>query len=83
MRRSLETFLKRARLWASLATPFTAGDITYLKTAEGWMHLAIVMDLFSRRIVGWRRKVASNWTGVISATGLPPIKGHNFLSKSR
>lgn len=30
-----------------------AGDITYLRTAEGWMYLAIVMDLFSRRIVGW------------------------------
>ena len=30
-----------------------AGDITYLKTAEGWMYLSIVMDLFSRRIVGW------------------------------
>ena len=30
-----------------------AGDVTYLKTAEGWMYLSIVMDLFSRRIVGW------------------------------
>lgn len=30
-----------------------AGDITYLKTDEGWMYLAIVMDLYSRRIVGW------------------------------
>ena len=30
-----------------------AGDVTYLKTGEGWMYLAIVMDLFSRRIVGW------------------------------
>ena len=30
-----------------------AGDVTYLKTNEGWMYLAIVMDLFSRRIVGW------------------------------
>lgn len=30
-----------------------AGDITYLKTREGWMYLAIVMDLYSRRIVGW------------------------------
>jgi putative transposase len=30
-----------------------AGEITYLKTGEGWMYLAIVMDLYSRRIVGW------------------------------
>ena len=30
-----------------------AGDITYLKTGEGWMYLAIVMDLYTRRIVGW------------------------------
>jgi transposase InsO family protein len=30
-----------------------AGDITYLLTGEGWMYLAIVMDLYSRRIVRW------------------------------
>jgi putative transposase len=28
-------------------------DITYLTTAEGWLYLAIVLDLFSRRVVGW------------------------------
>ena len=30
-----------------------AGDVTYLRTHQGWMYLAIVMDLHSRRIVGW------------------------------
>lgn len=28
-------------------------DITYLDTAEGWLYLAVILDLFSRRIVGW------------------------------
>ena len=29
------------------------GDITYIWTAEGWLYLATVIDLFSRRVVGW------------------------------
>ena len=30
-----------------------AGDITYIWTAEGWLYLAVILDLFSRRVVGW------------------------------
>ena len=30
-----------------------ASDITYISTKQGWLYLAVVMDLFSRRIVGW------------------------------
>ncbi len=30
-----------------------AGDMTYIATGEGWLYLAVVLDLFSRRIVGW------------------------------
>ncbi len=30
-----------------------AADITYIWTAEGWLYLAVVIDLFSRRVVGW------------------------------
>lgn len=33
------------RLWT--------GDITYIWTTEGWLYLAVVLDVFSRRIVGW------------------------------
>lgn len=29
------------------------GDITYIATKEGWLYLAIVIDLFSRKVVGW------------------------------
>ena len=28
-------------------------DFTYLWTAEGWLYVAVVLDLFSRRVVGW------------------------------
>ncbi|GEM78510.1 hypothetical protein VSU01S_07550 [Vibrio superstes NBRC 103154] len=28
-------------------------DITYIRTHEGWLYLAIVLDLYSRAIVGW------------------------------
>lgn len=29
------------------------GDITYVETAQGWLYLATVCDLYSRRIIGW------------------------------
>ena len=29
------------------------GDITFIPTQEGWLYLAVVMDLYSRKIVGW------------------------------
>lgn len=28
-------------------------DITYIWTEEGWLYLAVVMDLYSRKVVGW------------------------------
>ncbi len=35
-----------------------AADITYIRTGEGWLYLAVVLDLFSRRVVGWPMKPA-------------------------
>jgi putative transposase len=39
----------------TVAAPNTAwsGDITYIATGEGWLYLAVVIDLFSRQVVGW------------------------------
>ena len=47
-----------------------AADITYISTAQGWLYLAVVMDLYSRRIVGWSM---SRWMSrrlVIDALGM-------------
>ena len=30
-----------------------AGDITYIWTREGWLYLAVILDLYSRRVIGW------------------------------
>jgi putative transposase len=39
----------------NVAAPNTAwvGDITYLWTEEGWLYLAVILDLYSRRVIGW------------------------------
>jgi len=29
------------------------GDITFIPTREGWLYLAVLLDLYSRRVVGW------------------------------
>lgn len=38
---------------AAHANEHWASDITYISTRQGWLYLAVVMDLYSRRIVGW------------------------------
>ena len=30
-----------------------AADITYIRTTQGWLYLAVILDLFSRRVIGW------------------------------
>jgi transposase InsO family protein len=39
-----------------------ASDITYIWTATGWSYLAVILDLYSRKVVGWSidRKMAAN-----------------------
>ena len=41
------------RFTASAPDGVWLADITYIPTAEGWLYLAVVLDMFSRRVVGW------------------------------
>lgn len=65
-----------------------AGDITYLNTSEGWLYLAIVMDLYSRCIVGWHMS-PHIYTSLISKALMmaynlrQPAKGCVFHSDRR
>ena len=64
-RRSRKGTTRQAARWADIPDlvnrDFTAtepgqklvGDITYIRTWEGWLYLALVIDCFSRKIVGW------------------------------
>jgi transposase InsO family protein len=45
-----------------------AGDITHLRTGEGWLFLATVIDLYSRRVIGW--SVASHMRTALVADAL-------------
>ena len=38
-------FCKKNKVWTT--------DITYIWTKQGWMYLAVVIDLYSRRVIGW------------------------------
>ena len=69
-----------------LARQFTAAvpdrvwvtDITYLATVEGWLYLAVVLDLFSRRVVGWATSERLGEGVALEALGMglaPPPAG--------
>ena len=41
------------RFTASAPDRVWLADITYIPTTEGWLYLAVILDMFSRRVVGW------------------------------
>jgi transposase InsO family protein len=43
------------------------GDVTFVPTREGWLYLAVLLDLYSRRVVGWAMSELQNRTLVIDA----------------
>jgi putative transposase len=53
-----------------------AADVTQFRTGEGWLHLAIVMDLWSRRVIGWSTGTAPNAELVSHALVLAAMRRH-------
>lgn len=45
---------------ATTANTKWVSDFTYIDTAEGWLYLAIILDLFSRKVVGWAMSAHMN-----------------------
>ena len=52
------------------------GDITYIETAEGWLYLGVIMDLYSRRVVGWAMRERLDAKLVESAWRMAVINRH-------
>jgi transposase InsO family protein len=56
---SVTEIRRKNRVWAS--------DITYIETAQGWLYLAVILDLRSRRVVGWSLSQSLEETIVLDA----------------
>jgi len=47
---------------------FWAGDVTFIPTREGWLFLAVVLDLYSRKVIGW--SMSDRLTSVLAQQAL-------------
>lgn len=61
-----------------------AADITYIPTREGWLYLAVVLDLASRRVVGWalRTRLTEDLTLAALRMALTHRRAHGVLHHS-
>src|SRR5947209_18690600 len=52
------------------------GDITAVWTSEGWLYLAVVLDLFSRRVIGWAMAATQDETLIETALRMALLARH-------
>ena len=52
------------------------GDITYLRTAAGWVYLAVVLDLATRMVIGWQMATHMRTPLVVDALAMARIHGY-------
>jgi putative transposase len=71
--------------FAETANERWASDITYIWTGQGWLYLAVVMDLYSRRIIGWSMSRRNNRHLVLNALNMALSQrrpGHDLIHHS-
>ena len=52
------------------------GDITYLRTDQGWLYLAVVLDLATRMIIGWQMATHMRTSLITDALEMARLHGH-------
>jgi transposase InsO family protein len=55
---------------ATAPNPLWVADITFIETEEGWLYLAAILDLYSRKIVGWAMSERIDTTLVLKALAM-------------
>ncbi len=56
------------------------GDVTYLRTKEGWLYLAVVIDLATRMVVGWH--IADHMRASLVIDALKMARGHGHVKRN-
>ncbi len=57
-------------------------DITYIRTYEGWLYLAVVLDLCSRQVIGWSMKPGAALRSTTSSDTRAE-RGEHFYMRAR
>lgn len=52
------------------------GDITYLRTDQGWLYLAVVLDLATRMVIGWQMATHMRTSLITDALEMARLHGH-------
>lgn len=62
--------LVRRQFQVAVPDRIWVGDMTFIRTRQGWLHLAILLDLFSRRVVGWSMSERPDLALVLNALNM-------------
>ncbi|GAA1536718.1 hypothetical protein GCM10009691_10030 [Brevibacterium picturae] len=66
---------------ASVPGTRLCGDITYLKTGEGWLYLATVIDLCTGMIIGWN--IADHMRASLCTEALAMARDHGYMDSDQ